>query len=499
MKTIIFMDSKQFFLSLCVSLLVTAAYAQPIQLSNGDILDAELLHQTDLTITISHSILGEITIDKAQISNLQEINLNTLLKVADAKEAKAIKEVKATKAQVLVAKADVDAARKQLRVAKENVRVAGADGLDKAEKAFEAAQVKLADAREKLVIAVDAANAAEEQFIVAKNVRAANTIVTTAKDEVKMAKEQLKVAKANARGAREELSFIEESTPKDAEAAIAIAEEKVAIAEQQFEIAEEQVTVAEEKVQMAEDDVKRAQGEKVNDGFLGTGWFKDWNSSVELGLKGSSGSSVNASFRTAFNTRYEDDAHKWNFSSFYLFNSENSITSENRVNALLVKDWLFPDTEWFAFVSITYDWGEFNDWEHRLQTSVGPGYQFIKTDEWEFSARIGGASTFEFNKSVADASSPSGYSEINTANFNAMIGADLIWNITGAQHFTFSNYIFPGLTDPGQFRNLTNIAWLYDLEWFEGLALRFGVRNEYDTTQTIRNDFNYNFSLLWGF
>ena len=83
--------------------------------------------------------------------------------------------------------------------------------------------------------------------------------------------------------------------------------------------------------------------------------------------------------------------------------------------------------------------------------------------------------------------------------FDALIGADLTWHISAQQHFTFSNYFYPSLSDAGEFRNLTIVGWIHAIDWFEGLALKFGIRNEYDTSESIPNDFNYNFSVLWGF
>jgi len=130
---------------------------------------------------------------------------------------------------------------------------------------------------------------------------------------------------------------------------------------------------------------------------------------------------------------------------------------------------------------------------------VGPGYQFLKTKEWEFAARIGASGIVEFGKTVEDLSNITGFSEKNILGFEAMAGVDLTWHITAKQQFSLSNYIYPSLTDSGEFRNLTNLSWTRSLDWFEGLAVKFGIRNEYDTTESERNDFKYNFSLLWGF
>ena len=555
------MNTKQIFLCLSIFLLSTNTYAQPIQFANGDTLDVELIHQTGTTITFSHPALGKQTIAKAKISNLQELNLEKLTILTEA-ELKQLLKVRIAQAEVLVAKEGVVIAEAKLIAAKEAVDMAEeADSKDAEEKLilagekFTAAQDEVKVAEDKLTVVknvivaeaelliakgkvkvseaevnvtkleVEVAeaeeNVAEEQEVLVaeeKLVLAGEKFIA-AKEDVKVAEDELKIVKnvivteagslsakdqvdavvAEIKDTRLELDTAEAEEKIAEEQGTVVTELKIETAEEKVEIAEENVKVATQQVEVAEDNLKLAKGEKVGTGFMGTGWFKDWDSSIELGLRGSSGQSVNANFRAAFNSRYEDAFHRWKFNSFYLYSSDDKIASESRVNALLVKDWFFAETKWFAFASAMYDWDEFKDWKHRLQLSVGPGYQFIKTDEWEFSGRVGGTGIFEFDRTVEDSNSPTGYSEINTLGFEAMIGADLTWHITAKQHFTLSNYFYPSLSDAGEFRNLTIVGWIHDIDWFEGLAIKFGIRNEYDTAESIPNDFNYNFSVLWGF
>ncbi len=258
-------------------------------------------------------------------------------------------------------------------------------------------------------------------------------------------------------------------------------------------LAEKNLKAIKEKLKAAENSVTLAKGKALNRGFLGTGWFRGWKSDIEIGLLGAAGSSVNTTFRTAFNTGHEDKTGRWAFKSFYYYSSENQVTSNNKVYATLVKDWVFDKTQWFAFASTTYGMDSFKDWQHRLQFSVGPGYQFVKTEHWELSGRMAGTGVVEFNRHVSGVASPNQYS------FEVMVGADLIWKITKKQRVTVSNYFYTNLTDAGAFRNLSTFVWLHDIEWFEGLAIKFGIRNEYDTTQPIHDEFKYNFSLAWEF
>ena len=491
---------------------LSTAYAQSIQFVNGDTLDVELIKQTNTTITFSHSILGKQTIDKAKISNLQDLDLVNLSKVAEGEEGIAAEEVKAAQGKVLIAKQELDIANDQALIAEGKVKTATESEVELAEQQATVATSNATAAEEKLIAAVDTVNAAEDKVKVAKDVRVANEQVKGAKEDAKiatknvtLAEKEVKVAKENVSVAEKAVEGADKASVSMAEADVEHAEEQVSLAEDKLEVAEDSAEEAKENITIAENQVKRAKGEKVPDGFLGTGWFTGWDSSVSVGLSGASGSSVNSTFRAAFDTRYEDDKHRWDFKSFYFFDSEDSIAGENQINATLTKDWFFDDSKWFAFATTVYDWDEFSDWNHRLQIGGGPGYQFIKTKSWEFSGRMGLTTIFEFGKTRFDSNGdpilePDGsLSEENIAGLEGLLGADVTWHISAKQRFTLSNYFYPGLTDAGQFRNLTNLAWIHEIEWFEGMALKFGIRNEYDTSESIPNEFKYNFSLLWGF
>ena len=506
------MNKKLLALYLSVILNSSLAYAQPLQFSNGDTLDVKITYYTDSTITFVHPVLGQQTVAKTGVSNYSELNLDNITKLPEGEAGKAIIAANVAKEALLPVKQEVDQANEQLTVAQEALKLADESQIDAAEQQVKDATTKVEEAEKKLIAAADAVDAADKYIVVASEVSHAEVQVVAAKNDVKVANDQVVVAKTEARASQKQAENAEQAIFTTKSTDVMQAGEKIAMANTQAEIAEELVKLAEERVQeanetvlVAEDGVKLAKGEKIDDGFMGTGWFKGWDSSLAVGLSGSTGSSVNSTFRTAFNTRYEDEKGRWDYKSFYFRDSEDKSVSENQINATLVKDWFFTDTQWFAFATGVYDWDEFKDWNHRVQFGGGPGYQFIKTDEWEFAGRAGLTTIFEFGKTQYDSSgdpalNPDGsFHEENIVGLEGLIGVDLTWHITAKQHFSISNYMYPSLTNGGEFRNLTNISWIHSLDWFEGLALKFGIRNEYDTSETQPNEFNYNFSILWGF
>ena len=441
------MNKKQLSLFIGAFLASATLSAQQITFSNGDSLDVELIQQTETTLTFSHPFLGKQTVAKASISNLQAINLSNLLRVPEGDEGVAVNAFNEAEDALVSAKNAVDVAKKQVLVAEENVNLASTDmEVEIADYGLVSAEEELQLATKTLVTAYDTADAAEANIKIARDLSVANVQVQEASDamsaavtEVGLAKKGIIRAEQNVGLAEEVLGTAGETGGSSAKANVDHAEGLVDIAEDKLKLAKEDVLQAKDSIRAADDQVKLAKGEKINDGFMGTGWFRDWDSSVSLGLSGSSGSSTNTTFRTAFDTRYEDDEHRWDFKSFYFFDSEDRIASENQVNATLVKDWFFADSKWFAFATGVYDWDEFSDWNHRLQLGAGPGYQFIKTEDWEFSARAGVTTIFEFGKTQFDSNDnpvlePDGsVHEENIVGLEGLVGAveglgGLLWD-----------------------------------------------------------------------
>jgi putative salt-induced outer membrane protein YdiY len=225
----------------------------------------------------------------------------------------------------------------------------------------------------------------------------------------------------------------------------------------------------------------------IDEGVFGSGFLKDWDRKLSVGLNGTSGPSDTANFRADFKTSYKDEEKRWDFSMYYLFASADSKTTDNRFTANLLRDWLIIDSNWFYFANGGYDYDQFKNWDHRLRLGGGSGYHWIETGTVEFDTRQG----LNLNYSIFPA-------ESNTLKLEALLGIDWRWQISEKQTITFSNVIYPALTDLGEYRNVTDFEWKHDLDYYHGLAIKLGFHNEYDTTEKERNDLKYYASIVWG-
>lgn len=235
-------------------------------------------------------------------------------------------------------------------------------------------------------------------------------------------------------------------------------------------------------------DEGETEGASTDDGLLGTGWLTGWKRLLDVGITGAEGKSDNMKINAGFSADYEDEATRWAHKTAYYRNEADGDLSDNSFYSLLNRDWLRPGSPWFQFAGGRFDWDEFKDWDYRLGLNGGVGYEFVNTDSWRLLGRtgIGGNQTF------------GGSREEFTPEL--LLGIQVDWKISEREALHFTNTLYPNLTDTGEFRNLTSLDWMLDLDQALGLGLKFSLTNEYDslTEDGIdKNDFKYTGSLVW--
>ncbi len=250
-------------------------------------------------------------------------------------------------------------------------------------------------------------------------------------------------------------------------------------------------TEEKESVKKAKADLAKALADEPpppDEGMFGTGLLTGWNRSIDAGLSGASGSSTNAKLTAGAKFEYEDKEKRWRYNAIYFFNSEDNVTSDNQFNTTLLRDWFINDSSWFYFASGGYDWDEFKNYDHRLRLGGGTGYQFYKSDTAEFATRQGLNNTYSiFNN------------QNNKYELELLLGFDWSWKINEDMSLTFINTTYPAITNLGQFRNVTDFELKHSIAFQKSLAIKLGFHNEYDTTETERNDLKYYLTLAWQF
>lgn len=213
-----------------------------------------------------------------------------------------------------------------------------------------------------------------------------------------------------------------------------------------------------------------------------------WKHQLELGLNGASGNSDIMNVHLGFSTEFADSEKAWNFSTAYDRAKSDGDVSANRFFADLKREWIWSDIPWFSYMQGRYDWNQFKDWDDRISASSGIGYQHIKSDTWDIASRAG-LGGFISRGDGEDISTP-----------ELLLALDLGWIISKYERFDFSNSLYPDLDETGEYRNLTTINWAMKMSEARNLAIKLGLKNEYDSSASEtqeKNDFTYHLSLIW--
>ncbi len=229
--------------------------------------------------------------------------------------------------------------------------------------------------------------------------------------------------------------------------------------------------------------------EPATRGLFGTRFLRGWKRSVEMGLSGASGNSETKDLRAGVNLGYEDETRRWKFEARYLFSEQDHDTSQNNFRAILNRDFLRPSSRWFFFAGGRYDWDDFQNWEHRLTLGAGPGYELFTSESFDLRGRVGPSLTIQRG-------------DDDDVKGELLLGLEAVWRISDAQTLNLSNSLFPALSDPGEFRNVTNADWTIHLSERYPLALKLGIENDYESSvdpDTEENDLKYYGSLLYSF
>ena len=218
--------------------------------------------------------------------------------------------------------------------------------------------------------------------------------------------------------------------------------------------------------------------------------FSDWDLRFEVGLSGSDGNSETSSVRLGFNGNKKDEQERWLLEGTYNSATSAGETTRNEFHTEVTRDWLMPGSAWFTFVQGRYDFDEFEAWDHRVSGFAGVGYELIKTERFEMVVRTAAGATKEFGGA-------------NDLRPEGLVSAAVLkWKPTDRQTVAASATFFPHLDDFGEFRLVNKLEWEIRIDQADGLSLKFGIDNEYESrteNDSLHNDLKYYSSLVIDF
>lgn len=212
-----------------------------------------------------------------------------------------------------------------------------------------------------------------------------------------------------------------------------------------------------------------------------------WDTAVELGINGSSGTSESLSVRTGGYIKRESKARKFNFELYHNRTKAGGVETQNNAQSKIRHEWLMPDSPWTVYAQTQLYYDQFQAFDLSLNLNGGIGYRFVDEDWLELTGRFGAGSVREYG-SPEDEWVP-----------EAQFGLDYEQKLSETQKLTASVDYYPEWEDFGQYRMLSELAWEVELAVPSNVSLKVAANNRHDSDPhgADPNNFNYSVLLLW--
>jgi len=195
----------------------------------------------------------------------------------------------------------------------------------------------------------------------------------------------------------------------------------------------------------------------------------DWKFKLVGALSGASGNSDNASFSALFAAVRETPRLKTAFDTGYFYGESDGVVSQNRFTAGGRHDWLNPDSKWFYFADLRYDYDEFQSWDSRVNGHLGIGYRLVTPPKLMLNLLTGIGFVKEWG------------SDNDDVRPEALFGVEGKYDFTDKHSIKFDSTIYPDLSELGEYRWVNNLGWSLLLDQEEKLSLTAGVHYEYQS------------------
>lgn len=213
-----------------------------------------------------------------------------------------------------------------------------------------------------------------------------------------------------------------------------------------------------------------------------------WDTGIELGLNGSSGTSDTLSLRTGGYIKRKSRFSKLDMSGYYNRTTEGSVATQNNAQFDARNDWLLDDqSPWTLFASGNLFYDQFQVFDLQLNSNIGVGYRFADDDALTLIARVGGGAAREFG-GPDDEWAP-----------ESIFGFEYSQQLSATQKFSGKIDYYPEWEDFGEYRLAADVGWEIELIEPSNLSLKISANDRFDSTPngSEANLVNYSVLLLW--
>jgi hypothetical protein len=210
-----------------------------------------------------------------------------------------------------------------------------------------------------------------------------------------------------------------------------------------------------------------------------------WDTGVELGINGSSGTSDSLSIRTGGYVKRESRFSKLDLKASHNQTTESGNATQNNAQFDVRNDWLLDEhSPWTLYATGEVFYDEFQAFDLQTSANTGIGYRFIHEPEVEFIGRCGAGTSREFG----------GPDERWVPE--SLLGFEFNQVLSRTQQFYGKLDYYPEWDEIGEFRLVADCGWQIQLTEPSNVSLKISASDRYDSTPNGAEPHLVNYSVL---
>jgi putative salt-induced outer membrane protein YdiY len=220
---------------------------------------------------------------------------------------------------------------------------------------------------------------------------------------------------------------------------------------------------------------------------LPTHWIDStlWETSIQFGLNGSSGTSESLSIQTGASVERETKLAKLDLDAKYNRTTKGGAATQNNAELNGRNDWVLHEwSPWTLYGTGDMFYDAFKAFDLQVSANTGVGYRFFHEPTLELIGRFGGGASREFG-GPDDRWVP-----------ESLFGLKYMQRLSALQKLTAKVDYYPEWTEVGEFRLLADIGWETALVQPSNMSLKVSASDRYDSTPSGADPHLVNYSVL---
>jgi putative salt-induced outer membrane protein YdiY len=210
-----------------------------------------------------------------------------------------------------------------------------------------------------------------------------------------------------------------------------------------------------------------------------------WDTGLELGLNGSSGTSESLSIRTGGYVKRESRFSKLDLSTYYNRTTTGGEDTQNNAQFDVRNDWLLDEkSPWTLYATTNVFYDEFQAFDVQTNANTGVGYRFVHEPTIGLIGRFGAGTSREFG-GPDDRWVP-----------ESLLGLEYNQCLATNQKFSAKLDYFPEWEEIGEYRLVADAGWEIELLQPSNMSLKISANDRFDSTPNGAEPQLLNYSVL---